>query len=222
MTIQLSDLIYRKKNLLTAEQCQFLIDEYEKINNKFQESTVNAITGNKTTSTYKRGVLTDGSEAQSLLYTATNTIIREYLDYLDSFDSFNIWIRSSMLYSHMFRLLKYDTGNSIPPHTDQSPFINGSCSIALNNNYTGGDFVFWNGRHRIQLDAGEGLIFPAGYIWVHEVEEIKSGARYSYNSFLTNIKPEYKQYVETMMQTDMASERYKLTGMPQYNVKKNN
>ena len=54
----------------------------------------------------------------------------------------------------------------------------------LNEDYEGGDFAFWGGRHKIKLGVGDVMIWPADYFWVHEVEEITKGTRYSANTFL--------------------------------------
>jgi predicted 2-oxoglutarate/Fe(II)-dependent dioxygenase YbiX len=62
-----------------------------------------------------------------------------------------------------------------------------SCSFNLNDNYTGGDFAWFRGQHKIKLGAGDAIIWPADYFWVHEVEPILSGTRYSTNSFIQEL-----------------------------------
>ena len=47
-------------------------------------------------------------------------------------------------------------------------------------------FAFWNGKHKIKMELGDVMIWPADYFWVHEVEEITSGTRYSANCFIRN------------------------------------
>jgi hypothetical protein len=188
MTINLTKLIYHKKNAFSKEECQFLIDEYSRLkNNNTLEHCPDANTGVDTYSSFKRGTLEYGTEAWSLVFKANETLINEYMEYLGSFDMFHVDIKKTMLYSHMYRLLKYEPGAMIHPHTDHDPHVYGSASFNLNDDYTGGDFVFWNGKHRIKLSAGEGIIWPADYFWVHGVEPVETGVRYSTNSFLINI-----------------------------------
>jgi len=220
-SVLLSDLIYHKKNMLTKEQCQFLVEEYYKIdNNNFKESSVNANTGDREFSSFKRAVLIKDSEAEKLIFNTVELIINEYMDYLDNFGMFHKFIRGSMLYAQSHRILKYETGSKIHPHVDDSPFIYGSCTINLNNNYTGGDFVFWNGTHKIKLDEGEAMIFPADFFWVHEVEEIESGTRYSYNTFLTTIVPEFANHVLERINVERTTEQYKFAQRSEFKIKK--
>jgi 2OG-Fe(II) oxygenase superfamily len=209
MTIQLTDLIFQKKNVFTKEECDFLISEHAKIEgNDTLEHCPDANTGIDTYSSFQRASLVPGSEAWKLVFKANENMINEYMDYLDSFGMFHKWIRGSMMYSHMYRLLKYETGTKIHPHTDHIPFVYGSCTFNLNDDYTGGDFVFWNGKHRLKLETGEGLIFPADYFWVHEVEEITSGTRWSTNSFLLNTPEPLIQRINQIMEREEQSREY--------------
>ena len=188
MTINLTKLIYHKKNAFSKEECKFLIDEYSRLeNNDTLEHCPDANTGIDTQSTFKRGSLVHGTEAWNLVFKANENIINEYMDYLESFGMFHVGIKDSMRFSHMYRLLKYEPGAKIHPHTDHDAHVYGSASFNLNDDYTGGDFVFWNGKHRVKLSAGEGMIWPADFFWVHGVEPVETGVRYSTNSFLINI-----------------------------------
>ena len=188
MSIDLTQLIYRKPNALSKDECQFLIEEHSRLNdNDVLEHCPDANTGIDTYSTFKRASLQEGTEAYNLVFRANEQIINDYMDYLDSFKMFHRDIRHTMNFSHMFRLLKYEPGTKIHPHSDHVPFVYGSCTFNLNDDYTGGDFAFWNGAHKVRLGVGEGMIFPADYFWVHEVEEIKTGTRYATNSFLLSV-----------------------------------
>ena len=74
-------------------------------------------------------------------------------DYTDKFKMFHVRKRGSMLYSHKLRLMKYETGAKIHPHSDHDPYIYGSCTFNLNEEYEGGEFVFFRGNKKIELDA---------------------------------------------------------------------
>ena len=104
-------------------------------------------------------------------------------------------LRESMMYSHVYRLLKYSVGGKIHPHTDHDAFGYGSVTFNLNQEYTGGVFKFFNGQHSVHLKRGEMMIWPADYFWVHEVTPIKSGVRYSTNSFLLSIPVEVRDEI---------------------------
>jgi hypothetical protein len=223
MTIQLTDLIFCKANALSQEECEFLIDEHNKLNDQLElEHCPDANTGIDTWSSYQRVILKTNTEARDLVFRATESMINDYMNYLDSFNAFHTLVRESMLYSHMYRLLRYLPGEKIHPHTDHDPFIYGSCTFNLNDNYTGGDFVFWKGRHRVKLAAGEGMIWPADYFWVHEVEPVITGVRYSTNSFLMSVPDPVKQMAMKNIESLKNTYDYKVfDSIEKYNIKNN-
>lgn len=209
MNTKLTDLIYHKKNFLSKDACDFLINTYENSSEeKLLEHCPEAETNIDTWSSFKKINLIPETEAFNLVHSANEQVINEYHDYLDSFNAFHVEYRNALNYSHQYRLMKYDVGSKIHRHSDHDPFVYGSCTINLNNNYTGGDFCFFRGQHRVKLDVGDVLIFPADYFWVHEVEEIQSGCRYSVNSFLMSLSDSIKQNV--MRYKDWLIEGYNL------------
>lgn len=190
--MEITDLIYRVPDYLTKDECQALIDECNQRYEQYElEHCPDANTGVDTWSTFDRVKLIEGTESYNLLFNKTEQAVNEYLDYLEGFGSFHMpGLRKSLLYSHMYRLLKYETGAKIHPHTDHDPYIYGSITFNLNDDYTGGVFKFFNGKHEVHLKRGEMMIWPADYFWVHEVTPVKSGVRYSTNSFLMKIPNE--------------------------------
>ena len=189
----LTDLIYLKKNYLSEEQCKTIIDEYQNsMGVEDRENCFHAFTGLDTTSTYTVKTCQQDSKAFDIIHQTVENIINEYHDYLDTFDAFHVSRRASMLYPHKYRLMKYAKGAWIHPHVDDDGAgINGSCTINLNSEYEGGTFAFWGGKHKVKLGRGDVMIWPADYsFWVHEVEEITEGIRYSANCFLCD-KPKF-------------------------------
>jgi hypothetical protein len=77
-----------------------------------------------------------------------------------------------------FDILKYETGQLIGPHVDdQEPRVL-SMSIALNDDYTGGEFKFWDDPP-IRLNAGCAIMFPPNFMYSHQILPVTSGVRYS-------------------------------------------
>ena len=183
----LTDLLYIKKGFLSKEKCDIIINEYESSNHKYTEEYEDSLTGCFKESTYTVVSSLIGSEAFNLIHSTTETMVNQYHDYLESFGAFHKGRRSALMHPHNYRILKYEKGASIQPHVDYRPGIHASCTINLNDEYTGGDFCFWNGKHRLKLGRGDVIIFPTDYFWVHEVEKIESGVRYSTNTFLCEI-----------------------------------
>lgn len=196
--MQLTDLLLHVPNFLSPEECQILIDAFNKREESEwrYEGCTHAFHGRTVISTFRSLILTDPEdEAYQLFRSSTEKIINLYHDYLDSFDAFHKNIKRAFKYSHEYRLMKYYPGSWIHPHTDSGvhdPWVYGSCTFNLNDEYTGGDFVFFNGRHRVKLGRGDAMIWPADYFWVHHVEEVQTGIRYSANTFLQCLPQEYK------------------------------
>ena len=98
-------------------------------------------------------------------------------DYTQKFGSFTIEKDEG------YTLLRYETGQFIKTHIDdgETDFNRRkvSCSFALNDEYTGGEFSFFNGEHTLKLDKGSILLFPSTFVYPHEILEVKSGTRYS-------------------------------------------
>ena len=183
----LTDLIYLKRNFLTRDQCNVIIEEYESSSfPPVKEHCYHAFTSRDTRSTFITKDSQIGTESFLLIHKTIERIINEYHNYLDTFNAFHVMRRYSMLYPHKYRIMKYEKGAWIHPHIDHKSGVYGSCTINLNEEYDGGDFAFWGGKHKIKLGVGDVMIWPADFFWVHEVEEITGGTRYSANTFLCN------------------------------------
>ena len=183
----LTDLIYLKKNYLTKDQCNIIINEFEGNSSpESKESCYHAFTGVETTSTFTVKTSKVDSESFNIIHQTIENVINDYHDYLDTFNAFHVSRRASMLYPHKYRIMKYAKGAWIHPHVDDDASgINGRCTINLNSDYEGGTFAIWGGKHKVKLGLGDVMIWPADYsFWVHEVEEITEGTRYSANCFL--------------------------------------
>jgi hypothetical protein len=88
-------------------------------------------------------------------------------------------------------LNRYDTGTKMLPHHDHihslfSGPVKGIPILSivglLNDDFEGGEFVFWNDEV-IKLVAGDILIFPSLFAYLHQVKTITKGSRYSFVSW---------------------------------------
>lgn len=187
--INLIDLILIKDDVLNSNQCELIISEFETRKAESYKEASTEINSNKRIDTTVDVIsLVPGSSTFQLAGDATNTMIGFYKNYIDKLGYF--WtdgLISNLEYSHNYRLMKYDIGQSVHNHVDKTSFIYGSCSLILNDDYEGGVFSFFNGNHKLQLKKGQGVIFPADYFFVHQVEPVTKGCKYSINSFLGNI-----------------------------------
>ena len=183
----LTDLIYLKRNFLSRDQCDMIINEFETSPDPPQkEHCPQAFTGEDIWSPFLVKSPQYKSASFCLIHETIEKMINDYHDYTDTFDAFHVLRRESMMHPHKYRIMKYNKGAWIHPHIDHDPGVYGSCTINLNTDYEGGTFSFWGGKHKVELGLGDVMIWPADFFWVHEVEEITSGVRYSANTFLCN------------------------------------
>lgn len=80
-----------------------------------------------------------------------------------------------------YDLLRYETGQFYIQHTDyltQMPRVL-SCSIALNDDYEGGEFAFFDREVKYKMPKGSAILFPSNFMYPHEIMPVTSGTRYS-------------------------------------------
>jgi predicted 2-oxoglutarate/Fe(II)-dependent dioxygenase YbiX len=80
-----------------------------------------------------------------------------------------------------YNLLRYKTGEFYKEHTDSfthEPRVV-SCSIALNDEYEGGEFAFFGSEVKIRADKGSAIMFPSNFMYPHQILPVTSGVRYS-------------------------------------------
>lgn len=102
--------------------------------------------------------------------------------------------------------IKYPQDSAMGPHSDCSASYKDnsvetisasaidntlSTSVILNDDFTGGEFVFTTIGEEISLKAGDGLIYPSNFIGSHEVKKIQSGERWSFLSFFSHARTNF-------------------------------
>lgn len=191
------DLILIIKNHLSDDECQHLVNEYERKKiSAGKEQSFHAYEAKMATSNFKRVEITESSSQYDLVKNKTESALSIWLDHLHNKNMFNVPVlRSVLQYPYTFRILKYEIGNFIHPHTDWDHFNYASVTLNLNEDYTGGEFVFMNGAHKVHLERGDALVFPTDHYWVHETYPILSGCRYSVNTFISSIHQTERQKI---------------------------
>jgi predicted 2-oxoglutarate/Fe(II)-dependent dioxygenase YbiX len=80
-----------------------------------------------------------------------------------------------------YELLRYKTGEFYTQHTDS--FLTNpravSCSFALNDDYEGGEFAFFNREISVKAPKGAAVLFPSNFMYPHEILPVTKGTRYS-------------------------------------------
>lgn len=80
-----------------------------------------------------------------------------------------------------YQMLRYKEGQFYKQHTDsykRHPRAV-SCSFALNDDYEGGGFGFFDNEFRHDLKKGSVIMFPSNFMFPHEVLPVTKGTRYS-------------------------------------------
>ena len=80
-----------------------------------------------------------------------------------------------------YELLRYKEGQFYIQHTDSFKARPRavSCSFALNDDYEGGEWGFFNREFTIKAPKGAAVLFPSNFMYPHEIMPVTKGTRYS-------------------------------------------
>jgi len=89
------------------------------------------------------------------------------------------------------KFLSYDVNSTMQKHcdhihdmfTDTRGIPALSVIGVLNNEFTGGDLIFFDDTN-YNLQAGDLVVFPSNFLFPHEVKPVITGKRYSFASFV--------------------------------------
>lgn len=227
MDLKYSDTCYIVKNFLTIEQCNSLITEYEKRKNESHtERSTHAFLDKNLEIAFRVVWLKPNTKNFDLIHNKTEQFINEWIDYLHSLNCFfPKYLKRNLKYSHRYRILKYKKGDYIHPHSDWDNFTHASVTFNLNDDYEGGEFVFFNGKHVVKLGKGDAIIFPADCFWVHEVKPILSGERYSINSFICSLPYKIREsmldHAHIMTSSSILKNEYYYPSCEEFGMKNN-
>lgn len=178
----LSDYIAIFKNVVPEALCDDIINEYEKSNDWGPA----ALGINHTVNTDVRNV--DSISMGNSLVLNKNFALRKSLDQgmfrcagvaIQQYNQ--MFPRAQMVRDTGYILLRYQEGQFHTNHVDSSNHNPRaiSCSFALNDNYEGGEFGFWEREKIYRLEKGDCIVFPSNFMYPHEIIPITNGIRYS-------------------------------------------
>lgn len=80
-----------------------------------------------------------------------------------------------------YELLRYKESQFYIQHTDSFKARPRavSCSFALNEDYEGGEFAFFDRELKYKLPKGSAIMFPSNFMYPHEIMPVTRGVRYS-------------------------------------------
>lgn len=134
-------------------------------------------------------VYSDNSQQSKSLNHKIWLSIERYI--LEDFKDFKEWFDGWNGHSHV-RYNKYTPETCMHLHCDHihSLFDGNKKGVpilsvlgSLNNDYEGGELIMF-GDKKIELNAGDIMVFPSNFMYPHEVKKVTSGIRYSYVSWV--------------------------------------
>lgn len=119
------------------------------------------------------------TELDAQVFEGVSNVIDKYLD---GFPLCKISKDSGYL------VLRYNEGGFYSEHTDSMTggvfFRSISCSIALNDDFEGGEFGFFGAKHKYVAPKGGAVLFPSNFMYPHEILPVTKGTRYSIITWL--------------------------------------
>jgi len=108
----------------------------------------------------------------SYVFASVGDAIRRYRD---------IFSRCEINRDSGYDLLRYKEGEFYTQHTDSFTDVPRavSCSLALNDDYEGGEFGFFDREVVVKAPKGGAVLFPSNFMYPHEIMPVTKGTRYS-------------------------------------------
>jgi predicted 2-oxoglutarate/Fe(II)-dependent dioxygenase YbiX len=185
-TSKLEDFIRVYDNILSEEQCNTILKEYEK-----SDEWIDTVLGN--------GLIDKSIRNCSRIPISMENVIDKNFDsrkYIDNIlfaaindivtKSKDIFSTCNMEIDTGYEILRYNPGEYYIQHTDSYSKEPRSlaCSIQLNDNYDGGEFAFFDREIMIRSKLGSAIVFPSNFMFPHEIMPVIRGTRYSIITWL--------------------------------------
>jgi len=185
-TSKLEDFIRVYDNILTEDQCNIILKEYEKSDEWNDTMLGNGLIDKSIRNCSKIPISMENvidknfdnrKYLDNILFVAVNDIVTKSKD---------IFSTCNMEMDTGYEILRYKTGEYYIQHTDsyaKEP-RELACSIQLNDNYDGGEFAFFDREIMIRSKPGSAIVFPSNFMFPHEIMPVTMGTRYSIITWL--------------------------------------
>lgn len=178
---KLLDFIQVYEDVIPDSLCNKIIEEYEHSENwakagvGYDQMNLNVRNVN-TIPISQNEIISINLETRKFIderiFKVANQIIRKYN---------NIFPLCNIEQDSGYDLLKYEEGQFYSEHTDS--YLKHprsiSCSFAINDDYEGGEFAFFNRELKYKLKKGSVILFPSNFMYPHEIMPVTKGTRYS-------------------------------------------
>jgi predicted 2-oxoglutarate/Fe(II)-dependent dioxygenase YbiX len=177
-------------NCLPSALCEEVVKNSAALNwrqHGWYDPSTNATSSEETKELY---IAESSQELQDLL---ASYVVPVVAGYADAHNDKRFEKTSGIFVNTMtpYRFNRYHPGTMMRPHFDHihSAFDGQQKGVpilsivgVLNDDYKGGEFVFFGDTH-VPLRTGDVLIFPSNFMYVHEVREVTEGTRHSFVSW---------------------------------------
>jgi len=177
----IKDYIVVFENIVSDNLCNEIISEY-----KNSEDWKNTYTGYGTKARDTRRC--DAINISEDFIISKNKEVRQNIDdelfkcASEAIKKYNEkFLEASIEQDEGYTLLRYQEGEFYKQHTDSYKLHprSVSCTFALNDDYEGGKFAFFDGEVTYKLKKGSALMFPSNFMYPHEVLPVTKFVRYS-------------------------------------------
>jgi Rps23 Pro-64 3,4-dihydroxylase Tpa1-like proline 4-hydroxylase len=178
---KLLDYIHVFENIIPDELCDLIVREYKNTKDLLY-ATIGYGIEDREIRNVRGTLLSDTSviaENQELRKTIDDKIHQCLIVAMQKYNAIHNLVVISR--DSGFNFLQYDVGNFYKKHVDSftaEPRAI-SCSIALNDDFEGGEFTFFDNEIKYNLKKGSVLMFPSNFMYPHEVLPVTKGTRFS-------------------------------------------
>jgi hypothetical protein len=186
----LSDYIYIQRGVMSKDFCRSIIENNRNIDETWQSHQWSYFDHEQNTikNVTKENELLVKFEVEEIDKLKDFTI-QSANAYIDEMSKIDIGIQYRGISNP--RINRYITGSDMKQHHDCiiSLFEKGmgapvlSVVGVLNDDYEGGDFIMFDNT-KIDLNAGDILIFPSNFAYTHRVNTVTQGERWSFVSWM--------------------------------------
>jgi hypothetical protein len=177
----LSDYIKVYNNILSKDECELILSEYKNCNDwtstrvgdegRLDKDVRNCDIINISIGSIIKNNLEKRKLIDDLIFEKSAIAAKKYVE-----DFPHCFLKSDSGYD----LLRYSEGGYYTQHTDnykETPRTL-SMSIALNEDFIGGELAFFDREIQIRMDTGSAIVFPSNFMYPHEVMPVIQGTRY--------------------------------------------
>lgn len=183
---QLKDYVCRYSGFFDEQFCKDIVASIESVNWNLH-TFYNSQTGKTESFDHELSVSHEQVPLKTRLDQTIWSVLQQYVtkDMAHMSDWFSGWTGYSLS-----RFNRYNESTQMKLHCDHihslfdgerkgAPIL--TVLGALNNEYEGGEFILCG--EKVEIKAGEVLVFPSNFLYPHEVKPVKSGTRYSFVSW---------------------------------------